>query len=652
MTTRPRRARRILLALFITFAAIAGSFVLLAIGLEAGASGLLAGLVMAVVPVPFYIAFATWVDRFEPEPNWLLATAFIWGASIAVLFAMIFNGITEAVFTAFTGAASASMLTGVLSAPFFEELAKGAALLLLFFWRRDEFDNVTDGIIYASMVGLGFAMTENVQYYASAVGAEGGSEAGVVFFLRGVMGPFSHPLYTSMTGIGLGIARESDRNRVKFFAPLLGLSGAMLLHAIWNLSASFGLVFFATYAVVMVPSFFAVIVIAIFSLRREARIVRSHLESVVSEQVLSRDDVIIVTSVRRRIGASTRALMEGGFRKWIARRRFHALATELAFHSWRASRFTDLQEEITRAELVDSVRGMRAKLGLPTEIQPPDSQLVKRLTREVPLPAAPIAMVLLLLGSPLFAGDAPEAAPAALRPFAPLVGTKWVAPSPNGKTTDEQKFEWLFDGRFLRNQHAVRDEKGATIYEGETIYAWDPLTEKVVWWSWNATGGHIVGTITPAAGGWIAEGVSHAAKAQSPRVRGAVRAITPQSWELVQYADRDGAWVEQPAITYRAVPPKTLPTFIVHFTTGPAWKEGKPFGEQEHSREHSANLQRLRKGDSLLIGARYAETGMVILRAESEERARAEIDQDPAVRAGIFQYTLAQLRPFYVGCLP
>ena len=95
-----------------------------------------------------------------------------------------------------------------------------------------------------------------------------------------------------------------------------------------------------------------------------------------------------------------------------------------------------------------------------------------------------------------------------------------------------------------------------------------------------------------------------------------------------------------------------LPLFIVHFTTGPAWVEGKPFGEQLHARDHSANLQRLRGRGSILIGARYGETGMVILRAESEGQARAEIDQDPAVRSGIFKYTLSELRPFYNGCVP
>ncbi len=95
-----------------------------------------------------------------------------------------------------------------------------------------------------------------------------------------------------------------------------------------------------------------------------------------------------------------------------------------------------------------------------------------------------------------------------------------------------------------------------------------------------------------------------------------------------------------------------LPLFIVHFTTGPAWVQDKPFSEQLHARDHSANLQRLRGLGSILVGARYGDTGMVILRAESEERARAEIDQDPAVRSGIFKYTLAELRPFYNGCVP
>jgi RsiW-degrading membrane proteinase PrsW (M82 family) len=380
---------KLALAALLFLAAIAGSLALLSVGLDTGWTGFLVGFLMAAVPVPFYLALTAWVDRLEPEPLWLLAAAFFWGASSAVFFAMIFNGVGEGIIMAFTGPEEASMLMPVLAAPFVEELAKGAALLMLFLWKRDEFDNVTDGIIYAAMVGLGFAMTENVQYYATAVITGDGGQAIGVFFLRGILGPFSHPLFTSMTGIGLGLARESDRRGVKVIAPILGLAGAMFLHAVWNLSASYGPVFFAAYFFFMLPVFLVVIIVVIFSLRREARIIRAHLETVVADRVLSHDDILVVTSVRRRIRASARALLRSGIRQWIGRRRFHALATELAFHSWRSSRFPIEDAGAIRAELVDQVRAARAKIGLPLDIQPPDPHLVARLTREIPMPATP-----------------------------------------------------------------------------------------------------------------------------------------------------------------------------------------------------------------------------------------------------------------------
>jgi RsiW-degrading membrane proteinase PrsW (M82 family) len=358
---RPTRSNWLIGGFVLVIGAILGTLSLLAIGLGTGWNGFIAGFLMAAVPVPFYIAFALWVDRFEPEPPWMLGIAFIWGSSIAVFFALIFNSINQGILTSLVGEAEASALTNILSAPIVEELAKGAALLLLFVWKRDEFDNVTDGIVYASMVGLGFAMTENVQYYGQAV-VEPSGNALIVFVLRGIMGPLAHPLYTSMTGIGFGRARESDKKRVKVFAPLLGLTAAILLHATWNLSASLGAVFFASYFLVMVPAFIAVIVIAIFSLRREAKIIRKHLEHVVAEGVLSDYDLAVVTSVRGRIRASSRALFTSGIGQWRARRRFHALATELAFHSWRSSREAGADARAIQAELVDAVRAARAKI--------------------------------------------------------------------------------------------------------------------------------------------------------------------------------------------------------------------------------------------------------------------------------------------------
>lgn len=377
---RTSRKTWIVSGLILAAAFVLGSISLALIGIGVG-EGFVVGLVMACVPVPFYVAFALWVDRFEPEPPGLLVIAFVWGAAIAVFFSLLFNIVHEGVMTAAVGAATASTISAVIGAPFIEELTKGAALLLLFFWKRDQFDNVTDGIVYASMVGLGFAMTENVQYYGQALAKDGGGDAAVVFVLRGVMGPFSHPLFTSMTGIGFGAARESSRTWVKWVAPLAGLAAAMLLHSLWNLSASFGLAFFGAYFLVMVPAFFAVMVVAIFSLRREANIIRMHLEGVVAEGLLSRDDIVVLTSVTRRLGASTRALFGFGFGRWRARRRFHTLATELAFHSWRTTREAAEDAHAIHAEIRDEIRAVRARLGLPGEVQPPDPALIARLAR-------------------------------------------------------------------------------------------------------------------------------------------------------------------------------------------------------------------------------------------------------------------------------
>ena len=58
--------------------------------------------------------------------------------------------------------------TAVLVAPWIEEAAKGAAVLLVLLFRRREFDGVVDGIVLAGLSGVGFAFTENVLYFGRA----------------------------------------------------------------------------------------------------------------------------------------------------------------------------------------------------------------------------------------------------------------------------------------------------------------------------------------------------------------------------------------------------------------------------------------------------------------------------------------------------
>src|SRR3989442_8556767 len=105
------------------------------------------------------------------------------------------------------------------------------------------------------MVRLGFAMTENILYYGRAVQGGLGSLT-LIFILRGMAAPFSHPLFTSMTGIGLGWSRQSNNGFVKVVAPVAGFMLAILMHAIWNGSAVFwggGGVFLGYFFVIGAP---------------------------------------------------------------------------------------------------------------------------------------------------------------------------------------------------------------------------------------------------------------------------------------------------------------------------------------------------------------------------------------------------------------
>ena len=99
----------------------------------------------------------------------------------------------------------------------------------------------------------------------------------------------------------------------------------------------------------------------------------------------------------------------------------------------------------------------------------------------------------------------------------------------------------------------------------------------------------------------------------------------------------------------QAPPPQEPLLFAVEIKTGPMWDQAKPPQEQAHFREHSANLKRLRDAGSLLLGARYSDKGLVVLAAQSEAEARAMMEEDPSIKAGVFKYELHPFNVFYGG---
>lgn len=322
-------------------ALLLGLIVLVLIGFETGPVALLIGMVSAIVPVPLYLVLVLWIDRYEAEPPWMLATAFFWGALVAVFFAFLINTASGLVVTLATNSMRAGHTFGaVISAPIVEETSKALILFIFFWWKKDEFDGVIDGIVYAALAGLGFAMTENIQYYGKAVMEAGGSGLTFVFILRGALAPFSHPMFTSLTGIGLGLARQTRNTAVKVIAPPLGLMAAISMHSIWNGSGVLfgGGAFILTYILIMIPAFFIMLVVIILALRREGQIVREYLIPEHQGGLLSPQEYKQLGSISGRMGASFNALSRGGFGQWRTARQLNQIASELAFLRNRVAR--------------------------------------------------------------------------------------------------------------------------------------------------------------------------------------------------------------------------------------------------------------------------------------------------------------------------
>jgi RsiW-degrading membrane proteinase PrsW (M82 family) len=233
LAQRPSKALLICLVISSVLAVVVLAFMLL----SGGPVGFGLSALLSVAPLPVLLAAVLSLDRLEPEPKLNLAVAFAWGAGVAIVLGIALTIAGQALFARAGYATQAvDRLGTVFLAPVIEEALKGSALLLLLS-RRREIDGLTDGIVYASMAGLGFALVENVGYYLTAYGHDGVGAAVQLFVIRGLIDPLGHPIYTSMTGLGVAYAL-TRRGPARFAAIPLGYLGAVFLHGLWNGTAT------------------------------------------------------------------------------------------------------------------------------------------------------------------------------------------------------------------------------------------------------------------------------------------------------------------------------------------------------------------------------------------------------------------------------
>lgn len=302
--------------------------------------------VVAFTPAMVYLMPLIWLDRYDPEPFWLLALAFAWGALVAVIVSFIVNtgvGIGVAVGVGGQeGMLLGNVVGAVISAPVVEEASKGVGLLILLIFFRRYFDDILDGIVFAGVIALGFATVENVLYYGRALGEGGFAALIVLFFLRGILSPFAHVTFTAMTGIGCGMARESHNMFVKVAMPIIGYIGAVVLHAIWNgMAVFFGLEgFIVGYLILEIPFFLIFVIFAFLIMWRQSKILKEMLAIDVARGLIPEQHAKNATSAFKSTGWLLGGLFSGKYR---ARSRYLRAMGSLGLSYWHIQRATAAQ---------------------------------------------------------------------------------------------------------------------------------------------------------------------------------------------------------------------------------------------------------------------------------------------------------------------
>ncbi|MCX4747448.1 PrsW family intramembrane metalloprotease [Kitasatospora sp. NBC_01287] len=268
---------------------------------QTGTTGLLVGLGLAVLPLPFVLAALTWLNQSARVPARRLALCLVWGSCAAATIAMLANGWASDTLTALQGSSRGETLGAEFASPLIEESAKGAVLLLtmappLRRWARAarlaptppararlRHRAVATGLVLSGFSACGFAFAENVLYLGRAFTDDQRQRLDAIglglspslrdyddtvrtFVLRALLSPFAHPLFTALTGLGLAVALTSRRRWPARLAAPLGLLAAVALHGAWNAAAGLGTHgFLLVYAALMVPCFAALTGLALWA---------------------------------------------------------------------------------------------------------------------------------------------------------------------------------------------------------------------------------------------------------------------------------------------------------------------------------------------------------------------------------------------------
>ncbi|MFN8042400.1 MAG: PrsW family intramembrane metalloprotease [Mycobacterium sp.] len=358
MPPLPRPIRKVgaPLAVIIALGTLAGLILILLTAVNPAGTAL--GFVLSTIAMSLVLLCYLWLDRWEPEPPRLLVLAFLWGASIAIVVSVLLEAYIESAIN--PGQTATSFVTVAVVAPVVEEAAKGMFLLIMMTGRRrNELNSLTDCLVYAGVVAVGFAWLEDIFYIADG---ETLASSLVTAAMRLIMGPFAHPLFTTFTGVGVYFALRQRKTLAKVGYVVLGYLAAVVMHGLWNGSALVGVqAYFGVYVAWMMPIFGLAIALAVGSRRREQRIVAEKLPGMVAAGLVTPQEAGWLGSIGTRKQAVAAVRQSGGRAAGVAVQKFAAQVIELAFVRDRIDRgFGDERVFALQTEEAYGVHAARA----------------------------------------------------------------------------------------------------------------------------------------------------------------------------------------------------------------------------------------------------------------------------------------------------
>ncbi|MFL0354539.1 PrsW family intramembrane metalloprotease [Xanthomarina sp. GH4-25] len=180
-------------------------------------------LLAAIAPIIAIILYIYCKDEYEKEPRRLLLFNFLLGAIISVLITTIlYYGTDNLLPLNDEYSIIQQFLKAFLVVAFIEEFSK-YIIVRYVAQPNKEFNEPYDGIMYAVMVSMGFAATENIMYVL-----EGGYQ---VALLRAFTAVPAHATFAVLMGYFMGKAKFSKN---KYQYNLLGLFLAVLFHGAYD----------------------------------------------------------------------------------------------------------------------------------------------------------------------------------------------------------------------------------------------------------------------------------------------------------------------------------------------------------------------------------------------------------------------------------